>query len=115
MKPEDLLAALKGWQPTYRSLAIEHNGVLKLGGTVVPCEAAEVPDLLPEAEEVAFTVPQQDLRAAFRPWLPALCRDETRPVLTGARLTTGVAGGRAGGHGHVPADHLPAEDGRGEG
>ena len=48
--------------------------------------------LLPEAEEVAFTVPQPHLRAAFEALAPALCRDETRPVLTGARLTTGLQG-----------------------
>jgi DNA polymerase-3 subunit beta len=92
VKPEDLLAALKGWQPTYKSLAIEHNGVLKLGDTVVPCEGGELPELLRAAEEVAFTVPQEDLRAAFEALAPALCRDETRPVLTGARLTTGLEG-----------------------
>ena len=92
VKPDDLLAALKGWQPTYKSVVIEHNGALKLGDTVVPCEGGELPELLPAAQEVAFTVPQPHLRAAFEALAPALCRDETRPVLTGARLTTGLEG-----------------------
>ena len=91
VKPDDLLAALKGWQPTYKSLAIEHNGVLKLDGAVVPCEEPAAA-LLGESEEVLFTIPQDDLRDAFQAIAISLSPDETRPVLTGALMRYSAGG-----------------------
>ena len=92
VKPSDLQAALKGLQSKWSELAISFDDtVLLVAGKSVPWSEPEAA-LFPEDEEIIFSVDRQYLRMAFAAVEPALSRDETRPVLTGAGLKAGAEG-----------------------
>ncbi len=102
VKPDDVLAPLRGWQENGKSLSVSYEAgsqpsELLLGGKVIHCEEPQVvflPDHLtsPDAVVEAFTCSAVALRDAFRAIEPSLSRDERRPILTGALLRTGPDG-----------------------